>query len=80
MFANFANFARSFAFLLGAKPLWSMLSHFARCCPILPDVVPFCPMFSRLVSVSHFARSFQFFSEFLVLVGAAKTMNRNSRS
>jgi hypothetical protein len=61
MFANFANFARSFAFLLGAKPLWSML-------------------FSRFVNVSHFARSFQFCSEFLVLVGAAKTMNKNSRS
>jgi hypothetical protein len=63
MFANFANFARSFDFLLGAKPLWSMLSHFGRCFP-----------------VSHFARSFQFCSEFLVLVGAGKSMNRNSRS
>jgi hypothetical protein len=78
-FANFANFARSFAFLLGAKPLWSVFSHFVRCFPVSSVFSIFLGV-SRFLAVLDFARSFQFCSEFLVLVGAAKTMNRNLRS
>jgi hypothetical protein len=79
MFANFANFARGFAFLLGVKPLWSVFSHFARCFSISSVFSIFLGV-SRFLAVLDFARCFQFCSEFLVLVGAAKIMNRNSRS
>jgi hypothetical protein len=75
----FANFACSFAFLLGIKPLWSVFSHFARCFPV-SSVFPVFLGVSRFLAVLDFARCFPFCSEFLVWVGAAKIMNRNSHS
>jgi hypothetical protein len=75
----FANFARSFAFLLGVKPLWSVFSHFAHCFPV-SSVFPVFLGVSRFLVVLDFARCSPFCSEFLVLVEVAKIMNRNSRS
>jgi hypothetical protein len=54
MFANFANFARGFAFLLGVKPLWSVFSHFARFFPVF-SVFPIFLGVSRFLAVLNFA-------------------------
>jgi hypothetical protein len=71
MFARFANFACSFAFLLGVKPLWSVFFHFARCFPV-SSVIPVSSRFSILLGVFSFGWGSQNYEQKVVFI---TTMN-----